>query len=208
MADKHPKKNRHKKHPRGWASSPQDLNPEDRQGCSRRAKAAREDSAKKLLVLEDLCAAIVALGQPSNALAIHEYCIETWGHDNIKAVRNLLKENTGGALQASAGQRFWVSGVEVPAAPVEPAVEIEEQREGEGDPVETGDAVLINYSLALATRPDAAVDKGKGFDFTVGSGDVIKGMDEGVKGLKLGGKRVIQVPWSLGYGKKGSSYHT
>ena len=70
------------------------------------------------------------------------------------------------------------------------------------DPNPTG----IYYSLALASAKTKVVERsGKQiFTFLVGDGDVIKGMDAGVLGMKLHGKRDVLIPWQLGYGKRGS----
>jgi FKBP-type peptidyl-prolyl cis-trans isomerase len=48
------------------------------------------------------------------------------------------------------------------------------------------------------------VEKAAKFEFTVGGGEVIKGMDEAVKGVRVGGSRSVLVPWQLGYGRRGS----
>ena len=48
-------------------------------------------------------------------------------------------------------------------------------------------------------------DRGTGFRFTIGDGDVIKGWDRGIVGMKVGGRRKLVVPSKLGYGKKGSA---
>jgi FKBP-type peptidyl-prolyl cis-trans isomerase len=84
-----------------------------------------------------------------------------------------------------------------------PTVQVELVAEGGGAPVEPGDTVAINYELFLADT-DQRVEGGKRFTFQVGAGDVIKGMDAGLVGLKLGGKRTVKVPWELGYGRRGS----
>jgi FKBP-type peptidyl-prolyl cis-trans isomerase len=47
-------------------------------------------------------------------------------------------------------------------------------------------------------------DQGSNFKFQVGAGDVIKGMDQSVMGMKVGGERTVRIPPSLGYGKRGS----
>jgi len=54
------------------------------------------------------------------------------------------------------------------------------------------------------TKFDSSVDRGKPFSFQLGAGKVIKGWDEGVVGMKVGGKRKLIIPWSLAYGEQGN----
>jgi peptidylprolyl isomerase len=60
----------------------------------------------------------------------------------------------------------------------------------------------------LAGRPgkkfDSSVDTNQPFDFTIGNGEVIKGWEEGVAGMKVGGKRQLRIPPTLGYGADGT----
>ena len=84
-------------------------------------------------------------------------------------------------------------------------VTIEDSTEGTGvRVVEKGDSIIISYKGSLLDS-GKVFDKAARFTFQVGSGDVVKGMDQGVIGLKIGGKRKITIPASLGYGKRGSS---
>lgn len=75
--------------------------------------------------------------------------------------------------------------------------------EGTGDPVAAGDSVEITYTGVL---PDGTVfdssdaHGGEPLPFTIGAGDVIPGMDQGVTGMKVGGRRIIAIPPALGYG--------
>ena len=79
---------------------------------------------------------------------------------------------------------------------------IEDNTVGKGDPVENGDDVWVRYTGKLAdesvfdtnNKPD-----GEPFHFTVGSGNVIKGWDQGLLGMKKGGQRRLSIPYSLGY---------
>jgi FKBP-type peptidyl-prolyl cis-trans isomerase len=74
---------------------------------------------------------------------------------------------------------------------------------GTGATAETGDTVTVQYvgSLANGTVFDASANHGTtGFTFKLGAGLVIKGWDEGVVGMKVGGKRKLVIPPSLGYG--------
>ncbi len=77
---------------------------------------------------------------------------------------------------------------------------------GDGEEVKIGDKVKVNYigTLLNGTEFDNSYTSGSPFEFTVGSGEVIKGWDEGIVGMKVGGKRKLTIPSSLAYGEKGS----
>lgn len=77
---------------------------------------------------------------------------------------------------------------------------------GTGDTAVTGKRVRVHYTgwLANGKKFDSSVDRGKPFVFLLGAGDVIKGWDEGVAGMKVGGKRQLRVPEDLGYGPRGA----
>jgi FKBP-type peptidyl-prolyl cis-trans isomerase len=77
---------------------------------------------------------------------------------------------------------------------------------GTGPEAKTGDKVRVNYTGRLLKTNfmfDTSVGK-KPFEFTIGQGGVIKGWDEGVPGMKVGGKRKLTIPSKLAYGDKGS----
>jgi FKBP-type peptidyl-prolyl cis-trans isomerase len=78
--------------------------------------------------------------------------------------------------------------------------------EGKGSPAEAGQQVSVHYTgwLTDGTKFDSSVDRGQPFDFPLGGGSVIKGWDEGVAGMKMGGKRKLIIPADLGYGATGS----
>jgi FKBP-type peptidyl-prolyl cis-trans isomerase len=69
-----------------------------------------------------------------------------------------------------------------------------------------GDAVMVHYSgfLTNGTKFDSSLDRNEPIDFTLGSGMVIKGWDEGVAGMRIGEKRRLVIPPELGYGAKGA----
>ena len=81
----------------------------------------------------------------------------------------------------------------------------EARKEGTGPAAKTGDTVSVHYTGTLLSGEqfDSSVDRGP-FDFTLGSGMVIKGWDQGVVGMKKGGKRKLTIPSELGYGERGS----
>ena len=74
------------------------------------------------------------------------------------------------------------------------------------DTVKTGDTVSVHYTgwLKSGKKFDSSVDRGSPFEFPVGKGRVIKGWDEGVISMKVGGKRKLIVPAHLGYGDSGA----
>jgi FKBP-type peptidyl-prolyl cis-trans isomerase FkpA len=80
----------------------------------------------------------------------------------------------------------------------------EELKEGTGDAAKKGDTVEVHYTgwLKDGTKFDSSVGKAP-FSFPLGAGKVIKGWDEGVAGMKVGGKRKLTIPSELAYGKKG-----
>src|SRR5271168_1461520 len=78
---------------------------------------------------------------------------------------------------------------------------------GTGDPAKKGDTVTVHYTGWLAKggkKFDSSKDRNKPFSFKLGAGMVIKGWDEGVAGMKVGGKRKLMIPAKLGYGARGS----
>ena len=78
--------------------------------------------------------------------------------------------------------------------------------EGSGAEAKKGSQVSVHYTgwLMDGTKFDSSKDRNTPFDFPLGAGQVIKGWDEGVAGMKVGGKRKLTIPPSLGYGARGS----
>jgi FKBP-type peptidyl-prolyl cis-trans isomerase len=79
-------------------------------------------------------------------------------------------------------------------------------RVGNGEVAKEGSHVRVHYTgwLTNGKKFDSSVDAGTPFDFTIGNGEVIKGWDEGVAGMKVGGKRQLRIPPALGYGAEGT----
>lgn len=77
---------------------------------------------------------------------------------------------------------------------------------GDGKTAKAGDRVLVHYvgTLQSGKKFDSSRDRNEPFSFKLGAGDVIKGWDEGVAGIKEGGKRKLIIPSHLGYGPQGS----
>jgi FKBP-type peptidyl-prolyl cis-trans isomerase len=77
---------------------------------------------------------------------------------------------------------------------------------GTGASPMTGDNVTVHYSgfLTDGKKFDSSVDRGQPFTFIIGRGQVIKGWDEGLMSMKVGGKRKLIIPPQLGYGSRGA----
>ena len=77
---------------------------------------------------------------------------------------------------------------------------------GTGASPKAGDTVTVHYTgyLKSGKKFDSSVDRGQPFTFTIGVGQVIKGWDEGVMSMKVGGKRKLIIPPQLGYGSRGA----
>src|SRR4051812_19731259 len=82
----------------------------------------------------------------------------------------------------------------------------EDQAEGNGTEAQAGNTVDVHYTgwLNDGTKFDSSRDRGRPFSFKLGAGQVIKGWDEGVAGMKPGGKRKLVIPAALGYGSRGA----
>jgi FKBP-type peptidyl-prolyl cis-trans isomerase FkpA len=78
--------------------------------------------------------------------------------------------------------------------------------EGKGDAANAGQSVNVHYTgwLTDGNKFDSSNDRGQPFSFTLGKGAVIKGWDEGVQGMRVGGKRKLTIPAHLGYGSRGA----
>jgi len=84
-------------------------------------------------------------------------------------------------------------------------LKVEILNEGQGKAAENGDNVSVHYigTLEDGTKFDSSIERGIPFDFDLGAGQVIKGWDLGVLGMKIGEKRKLIIPSQLAYGENG-----
>jgi FKBP-type peptidyl-prolyl cis-trans isomerase FkpA len=105
-------------------------------------------------------------------------------HPNTKVPAKV----TGDGVKTESGLQYWDIVV------------------GTGAVAKEGDRVRVHYTGWLTTgkKFDSSVDAGRPFTFALGNGEVIRGWDEGIEGMKVGGKRQLHIPPELGYGEGGS----
>jgi FKBP-type peptidyl-prolyl cis-trans isomerase len=83
---------------------------------------------------------------------------------------------------------------------------IEDVKIGDGAVATKGKTVSVHYTgvLTNGTKFDSSLDRGQPIEFQLGSGMVIKGWDQGIEGMKIGGKRKLTIPPALAYGERGT----
>jgi len=95
---------------------------------------------------------------------------------------------TGPGVKTDSGLQYW------------------DIRLGNGETAKEGSRVRVHYTgwLPNGKKFDSSVDAGTPFDFRIGNGEVIKGWEEGITGMRVGGKRQLHIPPSLAYGADGT----
>lgn len=97
--------------------------------------------------------------------------------------------------------------ITIPAGDPPAELLIEDEVVGDGTEATKGNTVVVHYSgVAWSTGQqfDASWDRNDPFDFPLGAGRVIQGWDQGVEGMKVGGRRKLTIPAHLGYGSRGA----
>ena len=97
--------------------------------------------------------------------------------------------------------------VTIPSEEPPSGLVVEDLVEGDGTAAAPGHTVMVHYvGVAWSTGQqfDASWDRNESFDFRLGAGQVIQGWDEGVAGMKIGGRRRLTIPPEMGYGSRGA----
>jgi len=97
--------------------------------------------------------------------------------------------------------------VEIPAGDPPSGLQVEDLVEGDGREATPGTTCTMQYvghSWSTGKQFDASWDRGEPFSFRLGAGMVISGWDQGVAGMKVGGRRRLTIPPELGYGSRGA----
>jgi FKBP-type peptidyl-prolyl cis-trans isomerase FkpA len=108
-----------------------------------------------------------------------------------------------GCLHKASGSGSADSKKSTPAAG---GLVIDDVKPGEGAIATKGKTVSVHYTgrLTDGTKFDSSYDRGQPIDFPLGGGVVIKGWDQGIEGMKVGGKRKLTIPPDLAYGARGT----
>jgi FKBP-type peptidyl-prolyl cis-trans isomerase len=116
------------------------------------------------------------------------------------------------ACSSGESDNASVNGVNLPSGEVT-ALTIIDEATGEGDVAESGRTAVVHYTGWLydsdaadrrGAKFDSSLDRGLPFSFPLGRGRVIRGWDEGVLGMREGGKRLLFIPPEFGYGEQGA----
>ncbi|KAL3808925.1 hypothetical protein ACHAXA_004693 [Cyclostephanos tholiformis] len=118
-------------------------------------------------------------------------------------LKGAFKRGVEGGVLVQTGQSFRVACDPPPELPAERTIEIEDLKAGSGPAAGAGDTVVMKYEGKL---DDGSVfDSSNNFEFELGGGEVIKGWDMGIPGMRVGGKRKLFIPSGMGYGKRGAA---
>jgi FKBP-type peptidyl-prolyl cis-trans isomerase len=118
------------------------------------------------------------------------------------AIAQTAKKRSTTHHRAAAGGPTHVTG---PGTPMPGGLSYWDIKQGTGPTAQAGQRVKVDYTgwLTNGKKFDSSVGSGKPFEFKLGAGEVIKGWDEGVAGMKVGGKRQLKIPPDLAYGASG-----
>ena len=114
---------------------------------------------------------------------------------------------SGGSTEKSSGGEKTKPKVTVPSGPPPKQLEIKEIEEGTGAEAKAGDEVTVQYvGVGYDSKKefDSSWSRNEPFAFGLGAGQVIPGWDQGVEGMKVGGRRELIIPPNLAYGPTGS----
>ncbi len=117
-----------------------------------------------------------------------------------------LVSGAAGALAAGPASSARTTGSTAKVITTASGLKYTDVELGSGPELKKGMRVLVDYEAWLAdgTKFDSSYDRREPFSFKVGDGQVIEGWDEGVVGMKVGGKRKLIIPPALGYGEAGA----
>jgi len=129
------------------------------------------------------------------------------GSDDSSTASSSAGEDASTSQEAEAPKKKTRPQVEAPSGAPPKQLETNDLEEGTGPTAKAGDAVTVQYvgaNYKTGKEFDASWDRGEPFPFTLGAGEVIPGWDQGIEGMKVGGRRELIIPPDLGYGSQGA----
>jgi peptidylprolyl isomerase len=129
------------------------------------------------------------------------------GGDSTTGESTGATQTTESAPESPPGGEGSKPSVEVPKGPPPKKLVIKDLRLGSGEEARAGDEVTVQYvgvNYKSGKQFDASWDRGEPFTFTLGAGQVIPGWDQGVEGMRVGGRRELIIPPGLAYGQGGT----
>jgi peptidylprolyl isomerase len=150
---------------------------------------------QRLLLIIGACVALAIAG-----------CGSSSSTTSSESTSSSSTEETSTPKEAEAAKKTKPK-VTVPKGSPPKKLEVKDLEEGSGAAAKAGDAVTVNYvgvNYKTGKEFDASWDRGEPFTFTLAAGEVIPGWDQGVAGMKVGGRRELIIPPELGYGAAGA----
>jgi len=147
---------------------------------------------RKLILIIGACLALLVAG-----------C----GSDDSSTTSSSIGEDTSSSQQAEAPEKKTKPKVEKPSGAPPKQLVTNDLEEGTGAEAKSGDAVTVQYvgvNYKTGKEFDSSWSRSEPFTFTLGAGEVIPGWDQGIEGMKVGGRRELVIPPELGYGPAGA----
>jgi peptidylprolyl isomerase len=145
----------------------------------------------------------------ASGLAVLSIAVAGCGGDDVETATFAVEAPPAGS-ETPAAEEPASSGkkpkVTVPDGPPPKELETRDIKEGTGPAAKTGDSVTMDYvGVSYSTKKefDSSFTSGQPFDVTLGQGAVIAGWDEGIPGMKVGGRRELIIPPDMAYGAQG-----
>jgi peptidylprolyl isomerase len=157
---------------------------------------------KRLALIAIACVALLAVAGCGGGSDSSSESTATTGESTSGS-----SEATTPAKKAKPGAKKTKPKVTVPSGPPPQQLEIEEIEEGTGAEAKKGDTVSVQYvGVGYESKEefDSSWSRNEPFPFQLGAGMVIPGWDQGVEGMKVGGRRELIIPPELAYGEAGS----
>ena len=170
--------------------------------------------SSKMNLLQMIIEAIRSEKKPdgSSRIYIKKYLNEKFNYTKENLIKKALQNGITSNVLIANKASFKVNGDPEYEVPEDEKIKTEDKIIGDKDSliIQNGDTIFIDYIGSRLIDDNSSspkykqFEKGKKFEFIVGNKDVIKGMDQGVLGMKCNGMRDVYIPSKLGYGKKGA----